>query len=104
MHYLYILRPVRPELVAFQPSDEDEAILEEHLRYLEELEHRGVLLMAGHTTAEGVRTFEMCAFQAESEGAARDIMNKDPAVWRGIMTADLFPFKVTAMATPHAQV
>ncbi len=104
MHYLYILRPARPELVAFQLTDKDEAIMEAHLRYIEELEHRGVLLMAGHTTAEGVRTFEMCAFQAESESAARDIMNKDPAVWRGIMTGEVFPFRVTSMATSPAQV
>lgn len=104
MQYLYLLRPTRPDFVSHRPSDKDEAILEEHLRYLEELEHRGIVVMAGHTTSEDAQSFELCAIEAASENAARDIMNKDPAVWRGIMTAELFPFRVTAMPSPHAHV
>ena len=102
MHYLYLLRPTRPELATHPPTDKDEAILEEHLRYLEELEHRGIVVMAGHTTSEDAQSFEVCATEAASESAARDIMNKDPAVWRGIMAAELFPFRVTAMSASHA--
>ncbi len=33
-------------------------------------------------------------FRAASEGAAREFMNGDPAVQKGVMKATMFPFKV----------
>jgi uncharacterized protein len=36
----------------------------------------------------------IAVFRAESENAARQIMNEDPAVKKGVMTATLYPFKV----------
>jgi uncharacterized protein YciI len=36
----------------------------------------------------------LAVFRAESEDAARQIMNDDPVVKKGVMTATLYPFKV----------
>jgi uncharacterized protein len=33
-------------------------------------------------------------FHAANEAAAREIMNQDPAVRKGVMNAELFPFKI----------
>ena len=104
MQFIYVLRPARPELVAHHPSKREEAILEEHVRYLEELEHRGTVLLAGRTANEDEGTFGVCVFEAPNEAVARDIMNKDPAVWQGIMNGELFPFRVTMMAESAARV
>ncbi|MBM3289444.1 MAG: hypothetical protein FJY92_04765 [Candidatus Hydrogenedentes bacterium] len=104
MQFIYVLRPARPELVSHHPTKKEEAIIEEHVRYLKELEHRGIVLLAGRTTNEDERTFGVCVFEAPSEPVARDIMNKDPAVWQGIMNAELFPFRVTMMAENLARV
>ena len=36
----------------------------------------------------------LAVFRAESEDAARQIMNDDPAVKKGVMKAMLYPFRV----------
>jgi uncharacterized protein YciI len=104
MQYIYVLRPTRPEMLSHHPTKREEAIIEEHFRYLEELNHRGVVVLAGRTTTEDEHAFGICVVEAMSEPVARDIMNKDPAVWQGIMNAELFPFRVTMMAESLARV
>lgn len=37
-------------------------------------------------------------FRAESEDAARQVMNDDPAVKKAMMTATLYPFKIVLQA------
>jgi uncharacterized protein YciI len=37
----------------------------------------------------------LAIFRAESEETARQIMNDDPAVRKNLMTATLYPFKVS---------
>lgn len=103
MQYVYVLKPVRAEMALHRPTQEEEAIVEEHLRYQEELNRRGVVLLAGHTTTEDDMAFAMCVIEAPSEPVARDIMNKDPAVWRGVMTGEIHPFRVTMLAETALQ-
>ncbi|NUM55268.1 MAG: hypothetical protein HUU46_16605 [Candidatus Hydrogenedentes bacterium] len=98
MQYVYVLKPARAEIALHRPTPAEEAVIEEHFRYQEELNRRGIVLLAGHTTLEDERAFALCVIEAPSEPVARDIMNKDPAVWQGIMTGELFPFRVTMMA------
>ena len=104
MQFIYLLRPARPDLMAHHPSKKDEAIIDEHIRYTEELEHRGILLFAGRTTTEDEHAFAICVIDAASEPIARDVMNKDPAVWQGIMNGELYPFRVTMMPEGVARV
>lgn len=40
------------------------------------------------------KTFGLVIFEAESEVEARRLMNNDPAVTEGMMTAELFPYHV----------
>lgn len=40
------------------------------------------------------KTFGIVIFEADSEEEAQLIMKNDPAVAEGIMTADLFPYRV----------
>ncbi len=98
MRFIYVLKPTRAEMALHHPTKQEEAVIDEHLRYQEELNRRGIVLLAGHTATEDNRTFAVCVIEAPSEPVARDIMNKDPAVWQGIMNAELFPFRVTMMA------
>jgi len=48
----------------------------------------------GRTLNTDENTMGLTIFRAESEDAARQIMNGDPAVKKGVMTATLYPFKV----------
>jgi hypothetical protein len=51
--------------------------------------------MAQHTDAS---SFGIVVFWAESDDAARRIVDADPAVAGGVMRAELFPFRVALRA------
>ena len=75
-------------------SEFEEAVVAEHFTYLQDLLHRGVVLMAGRTQTTGEDTFGIVVYETGSEASARQIMDNDPAVLKGVMTARLFPFGV----------
>jgi uncharacterized protein YciI len=52
-----------------------------------------VIVLVGRTLNTDESTMGIAVFRAESENAARQIMNEDP-VKKGVMTATLYPFKV----------
>jgi len=76
------------------PTDAEQAIVAEHFAYLQELTEKGVIILVGRTLTTDENTMGLAIFRAESEDAARQIMNGDPAVRKGVMTATLYPFKV----------
>lgn len=87
-------------MVTRGPTDEEASILSDHVNYLEGLTRQGVVLVFGRTQNNDSSTFGIVIFRAESEDAARSIMNNDPAVKKGIMRAELFPYKVYGLNTP----
>lgn len=95
--YLYRTRPTRLEMVMQGPTDEETSILSEHFSYLQSLTRKGVVLVFGRTQNNDTATFGIVIFRAESEDAARSIMNSDPAVKKGIMSAELFPYKIAGL-------
>ena len=92
--YLYVLRPVRLEMVTEGPTEEELPVLERHSAYLRELGARGVVRMAGRTQNDDASTFGVVIFRAETPEEARRIMTEDPAVDGGLMTAELFPYRI----------
>lgn len=94
MQFLYRLLPTRIEMVTIGSTPEEEAIVDEHFAYLEALTERGVMLLVGRTQNNDEDTFGIVIFQADSEASAQQIMNNDPAVKKGVMRADLFPFRI----------
>jgi uncharacterized protein YciI len=95
--YLYRIQPNRLEMVTHGPTDEEASILSEHFNYLKSLTKQGVVLVFGRTQNNDTSTFGITIFRAESEDAARSIMNNDPAVKKGLMRAELFPYKVAGL-------
>jgi len=87
-------------MVTRGPTDEEASILSDHVNYLEGLTRQGVVLVFGRTQNNDSSTFGIVIFRAESEDAARSIMNNDPAVKKGIMRAELFPYKAYGLNTP----
>jgi uncharacterized protein YciI len=92
--FLYRLTPVRTEMVTVRPTPEEQAIVDEHFAHLSALTEQGVMLFVGRTQDNSPRTFGISVLQAESEVQAQAIMNSDPAVRKGIMHAELFPFRI----------
>jgi uncharacterized protein YciI len=92
--FLYRLSLIRPALLTEGPSVAEQATLGRHLAYLEELKARGSLVLAGRTLTTGPETFGIAVFEASDAAEALAIMNADPAVAEGVMTAELFPYRV----------
>jgi uncharacterized protein YciI len=92
--YLYRIQPSRPAMLAEGPTAHEAELIGLHFAYLEGLLEAGTLLTAGRTTNDDERAFGIAVFLAESDAAARQIMENDPAVKHGVMRAELFPYRV----------
>jgi uncharacterized protein YciI len=95
--YMYRVQPMRPAMLTKGPTPAEKSIISEHFSRLAELTGKGVVEFAGRTTNTDKTSFGIIIFRAESEAAAREIMNNDPAVKQGVMKATLFPFHTALM-------
>jgi len=95
--FIYVLKPI-PELLKEENwTEKEEAIVERHFVKLQELLREGKLILAGKTEGLDEKTFGIVIFKADSEEEAQSIMKNDPGVAEGIMTAELFPYRVALM-------
>lgn len=90
--YLYMLKAVRPEMVTAGPTQRETTILTQHSAHLQQLAKDGVLILAGRT--QEAAAIGIVIFRTSSDEEAMAIMNEDPAVANGIMTATQHPYKV----------
>lgn len=96
-HYLYRIHPTRIEMLTdWRP--EESAAMSEHFAHLKGLVEQGVVILAGPTLVTDDSNFGIVVFKAEDDDAAREIMNGDPAVRKGVMQAALFPFRVSLIS------
>jgi uncharacterized protein YciI len=102
--YLYRIRPARLERVTHGPTQAEAAIIAEHADYLQSLTERGLMLVFGRTQNRDATTFGIAIFQADSEAAARRLMENDPAVKGGVMLAELFPYRIAGLNADGWQV
>lgn len=75
-------------------TEKEQAIVGEHFAYLQKLLAEGKLIIAGRTADDLDKTFGIAIFRASSEEEARQIMENDPAISKGMMTSELFPYRV----------
>ena len=92
--YLYRIQPTRAGMLEEVPTPEEENIVNEHAAYVKRLTEEGVVLLAGRTLNTDASSFGIVIFEADSDDQARSVMNRDPAVEKGIMQAELFPYRI----------
>ncbi|MBL1217871.1 MAG: hypothetical protein D8M59_10295 [Planctomycetes bacterium] len=92
--YLYRVQPTRTEMLSEGPTEDEAAIVQAHFEYLQRLTRDGIVLMAARTLTTDSDSFGIVIFEADSVDAARSLMNGDPAVHEGVMSAELFPCRV----------
>jgi uncharacterized protein len=92
--FIYCIKPTRLAMLTDGPTEDEAAVIAEHFAYLERLVAQDVVLMAGRTMNADEHTFGIVVFVAKSNQEATEIMQNDPAVSRGVMTAKLFPYHV----------
>jgi uncharacterized protein YciI len=92
--FLYKLQLVRGDMLRTGPTAAEQATVAEHFAYLQALQAQDKIILVGRTLTTDDNTMGLAVFRAESEDAARRIMNEDPVVKKHVMTATLYPFKV----------
>ncbi|MHC0036154.1 YciI family protein [Pseudoneobacillus sp. C159] len=94
MEFIYILKLIPRLLTAENWTESDNNLVKEHFQRLLNLKHENKLILAGKTDNLDETTFGIVILQVENEQAARTIMENDPTVKSGIMTAELYPYSV----------
>ena len=95
--FLYFLKPTRLGMVTDGPTPEEAETVSRHFAYLTDLTEKGVMILVGRTQNSDESTFGIAIFEAEDESTARAIMENDPAVIGGVMSATLYPYKIALM-------
>jgi len=77
-------------------TEKDIEIVSVHFNYLKDLLAKEILFLAGRTVHEPMteKDFGIAILEVDSEEEARTIMENDPAVKGGIMTAELSEFSL----------
>lgn len=94
MQFIYQLKLNFQDIFNKGPTEAEEKILQQHLNYLTQLKNEKSVILAGRTQVNNTSCFGIVIFTAEDEAHANSIMQNDPAVKAGIMSATLFPFHI----------
>jgi uncharacterized protein YciI len=95
--YLYTLHPTRLAMLTEGATPEEQMAAARHWAYSQDLLKRGVIVFAGRTLTRDESTFASCVIRADSEAAARKVMEEDPAVVAGVFSAKLYPYQPMLM-------
>lgn len=91
--FVYLIRPVRDGFIETM-SEEEGVVMGRHFQYLKDLLSAEKLVMAG-PCLDGA--FGIVVYRAETIDAAREIMDHDPAVMNGLMSAELHPYRISLL-------
>lgn len=97
--FIYVLKPIPRLRVAENWAQPDEDKVSLHFKFLTELLAKDALLLAGKTDGLDDHTFGIVILQCDSYDSAKAIMEADPAVKYGVMTAELYPYTI-ALSKP----
>lgn len=100
--YIYKLQLTRSDLLTDGPTEQEAAIFEEHVSYLEALAEQSKVLLAGRTQTDEPSGFGIIILNTDTEGEAMNIVRNDPAVKHGVMQAEFFPYRIAV--SPNAIV
>lgn len=96
-HYLWLLRPSRPQMLKEGFTPQEANAVEAHFGYLKHLTELGHLVLAGRTVPSDESAFGVVVLRVPSEEAARALAMDDPAVRGGVMRVELFPFRLALL-------
>lgn len=104
MEYLYLIRPVRADMLRTGLTAAETEAMGAHFAYLNRALDAGRLIMAGRTLDVDERGFGIAVFRAEDEAEARAFAAADPAVASGTVSVEIYPYRVALLATTHPEV
>ncbi|MGH9901729.1 MAG: YciI family protein, partial [Pyrinomonadaceae bacterium] len=75
-------------------TERERGAVARHFSQLQQLQKEGKLVLAGRTLRMDPKQMGFFIVEVETEEEAQRIMEADAAVKDGVMTAELFPFRV----------
>ena len=72
-------------------------IIEDHFMRLKKQCEEGLVVTAGKKDAVDEKGFGIVVFQVDNEEEAQEFMREDPAVLKGMMTAEVFPYRTALL-------
>jgi uncharacterized protein YciI len=99
LQFLYVLKLREDLLEDANWTTNDNKIVEQHFLRLQSDTLAGKVILAGRTLNEDPTSFGIVIFEADSEKAAQEYMDSDPAVQEGVMSSTLFPYRVALLKT-----
>jgi uncharacterized protein YciI len=91
-NYLYTTHATRDAMVTEGPTEQEEEILGKHFQYMKEMTAKGTVHVAGRTLNKDTSAFGLVVFRAASDEEAKRLMENDPGIRLGVMTATILPF------------
>ncbi|MFC4159875.1 YciI family protein [Chitinimonas lacunae] len=104
MEYLYLIRPVRPDMLRNGLTAAEEAVMAAHFDYLSQALQDGRLILAGRTLEVDERGFGIAVFRADDQAAAQAFAAADPAVAAGVVSVEVYPYRVALLAPALPEV
>lgn len=92
--FLVMLRVTRPEMLKQGPTADENVALEAHVSYLIRLADQGVALLFGRTQTNDPDTLGLVIILADNIDEAWVLVNNDPVVLSGVMTAQVVPYYI----------
>ena len=83
-------------------TDDDKKTVAAHFAHLKAATATGKVVLAGRTLEPGSRTFGIVIFEDVDEEAARNFMNRDPAIAAKVMSATLHPYQIALQRAPKS--
>ncbi len=92
--YIYILKLIPRLHVEQNWTEEENDIVRAHFIRLKKLCDEGKVILAGKTDREDEKGFGIVIFKEENDEKADAFMKEDPTVKLGLMTAEVFPYRI----------
>lgn len=93
-YYAIRTRATRPGMRAESLNEAERAAFAKHVPWLQAQVDAGAMIFVGRTALAVAGGWALSIIKAESEDAARQIMNSDPFVQGGVVVPELIAFEV----------
>src|SRR5262245_36396888 len=94
LQFIYVLKLIPRLLDLTCWTEEEKKVVQVHFERLQALQKEGKVILAGRTLNMDPTGFGIAILEVDSEEEARQLMEQDPTVKEGMMTAQLFPYRV----------
>jgi len=95
--FALLMRPTSSEFFKKTHEPEGMRLIDEHFKRLQALTERGVCIFSGRSLNADETAFGIIVVRADSEAAARKIMEDDALVKAGLVRGTVFPFTVVTV-------